>query len=172
MPRSKVGVALTQERNTTHGSFDDVASTFARFLATVHNMPNWSRLSPTKQMALGEIFHKVARIGHGDPEHPDHWNDIAGYGELGGRNCAPPAPSLRKARKRVPSIEKIIRDKALAKKRVKKPAAKKVAARKDKKPAAKKVTPRRATKTRLVRPVVRRARRPAVAAASPVREAA
>lgn len=28
------------------------------------------------------ILHKIARIMNGDPDHIDHWHDIAGYATL------------------------------------------------------------------------------------------
>jgi hypothetical protein len=32
--------------------------------------------------ALEMICHKIARVLNGDPNHHDHWHDIAGYATL------------------------------------------------------------------------------------------
>jgi hypothetical protein len=42
----------------------------------------WKRLSVGQREALEMIAHKIARILSGDPNHKDHWEDIAGYAEL------------------------------------------------------------------------------------------
>ena len=39
-------------------------------------------LSPDQAEALDMIAHKIARILNGDPNHHDHWHDIAGYATL------------------------------------------------------------------------------------------
>jgi len=39
-------------------------------------------LTPAMQEALDMIFHKIGRIGNGDPFYDDSWIDIAGYAQL------------------------------------------------------------------------------------------
>src|SRR5882672_12953722 len=39
-------------------------------------------LTPSQTEALEMIQHKIARILAGDPNHIDHWDDIAGYATL------------------------------------------------------------------------------------------
>ena len=39
-------------------------------------------MSTRQREALGQITFKIARILSGDPNHPDHWDDIAGYALL------------------------------------------------------------------------------------------
>lgn len=41
------------------------------------------KLLPYQVQALEMICVKMARIIAGDPYHPDHWDDIAGYAMLG-----------------------------------------------------------------------------------------
>jgi len=48
----------------------------------MHNSSKWSYLSPTQREALDMTAHKIGRILAGDPDHKDHWDDIAGYTTL------------------------------------------------------------------------------------------
>lgn len=43
--------------------------------------------SAQQREAMHMICVKLARIACGDPLHADHWRDIAGYAELGLRDC-------------------------------------------------------------------------------------
>lgn len=158
MPRSKTGKSLTRTRSATHGPFGEVARITVGITDIFQSTKNWGRLSRVAKMALQEIVHKQARILSGDYKIQDHWNDIGGYAQLGADDVAG-ADELAGLKKRVARVKAA---------KVRKPRpAKKVAAR-PAKVAVKKRTP----KPKLVRPVVRRPRRPAVAAVSPVREAA
>jgi len=115
MPRSSVGKRLVQVRPKTHGDFNEVARTVLALEAVMISTPNWSTMGDVRRMALKEIFHKVARIGCGDLEHADHWDDIGGYAELGKNS----KPIRMPARRRVP----VVKRKA---KPVKKPARKRL----------------------------------------------
>jgi len=44
---------------------------------------NWISLSDEQAEALEMIAVKIARILSGDPEYPDHWDDVIGYAKLG-----------------------------------------------------------------------------------------
>jgi hypothetical protein len=39
-------------------------------------------LNPSQREALDMIQHKIGRILAGNPNHHDHWHDIAGYATL------------------------------------------------------------------------------------------
>jgi hypothetical protein len=74
---------LLAEREHTHGNFDATALIAQRFKDVARNTPNWgSRLTDVQREALEGVFTKVARILSGDPNHKDHWSDVAGGAHL------------------------------------------------------------------------------------------
>lgn len=81
---------LVAERATTHGKWADTARLACGLKAELDAalMRRAGRgqqsLSPAQREALDMILAKVARIVSGDPNHPDHWDDIEGYARLGG----------------------------------------------------------------------------------------
>jgi hypothetical protein len=77
--------ALTQERKKTHGDWAMQSRTANRLkeLLRREGSSNWDRMTPSQQEALDMIATKISRILTGDPNEPDHWNDIAGYAHLG-----------------------------------------------------------------------------------------
>lgn len=75
-------VSLTEERKKHHGNWEDQAGT-ANNLKNAVRTPNWRNLNCMQQEAIDMILTKVSRIVTGDPNHEDHWNDIAGYAYLG-----------------------------------------------------------------------------------------
>lgn len=74
---------LVAERETTHGDFVKMAFAVQAIKAVLRTTPNWPYLTDGQTTALEEIAVKVARILCGDPDHPDHWNDIGGYADRG-----------------------------------------------------------------------------------------
>jgi hypothetical protein len=73
---------ILNERGKVHGDFTDHA-TFAQHLKRIaQSSKNWTALNTVQTEGLEMILHKVARILAGDPNHADHWNDIAGYATL------------------------------------------------------------------------------------------
>ena len=69
---------LLNEREKTHGSFDEVARVAQRLKDEV-----WSASIPNvHQEALDMICTKMARIVCGDHNEIDHFRDIAGYATL------------------------------------------------------------------------------------------
>ena len=73
---------ILEERRKTHGDYDKFAEleqnlqvAFAHFKTTP--------LTPRQCSAVNMILHKLARIGTGDPNFEDHWDDIAGYAMRG-----------------------------------------------------------------------------------------
>jgi hypothetical protein len=73
-------IALLAERRKTHGDFADhafYAQEIKRIIAR-----QYDKLSDEQREALSMIAHKIGRILAGDPNHRDHWDDIAGYARL------------------------------------------------------------------------------------------
>jgi hypothetical protein len=69
-------------RRATHGDFADHARVTQELKAVVQNSPNWGRMSAIQREALEMILHKVGRACSGNPDHIDHWHDMAGYATL------------------------------------------------------------------------------------------
>jgi hypothetical protein len=72
---------LLAARQKTHGDFAEMAAISRALKAVIADRA--ARLSPTQHEALDQIAVKLARIVCGDPNHADHWSDIAGYARLG-----------------------------------------------------------------------------------------
>ena len=74
--------ALIAERDKTHGPWAKTARVAHKLKAYVASEMEADHLTFTQSEALAMILSKIARIVVGDPNHPDHWNDIAGYAKL------------------------------------------------------------------------------------------
>ena len=77
---------ILTERGSNYGSFSGHAN-LAQTLKSVfdnhvrrHGKPEL--FNNTKNEAIDMIFHKLARIGNGDPTYIDSWTDIIGYTQL------------------------------------------------------------------------------------------
>lgn len=68
------------ERGTTHGDFTDNSRVSQELKAILH-CEN-ANLTDVQREAIDMICHKLARIVCGNPNHKDHWHDIAGYAKL------------------------------------------------------------------------------------------
>ena len=75
--------AILIERRNQHGPFD-IHAHFSQALKAIacSDSGNWPSLSVTQREAIEMIIHKIARILAGNPNHIDHWDDIAGYATL------------------------------------------------------------------------------------------
>lgn len=73
---------LIESREATHGSFHAKAGLIQGMKSYLRSMPNWKTLLPEQREALDMIVSKIGRIMTGNPDEPDHWNDIAGYAIL------------------------------------------------------------------------------------------
>lgn len=72
---------ILKERQKTHGEFRthaEISQDLKRVL--IHHYTQ--KMSDTQAEALDMICHKIARILNGNPNHKDHWDDIAGYATL------------------------------------------------------------------------------------------
>lgn len=78
-----MSASLIAEREKTHGRWPITAS-IAQKLKQLVAEPGAGDLSFTQREAIDMILTKVARIYAGNPDHIDHWRDIAGYAALGG----------------------------------------------------------------------------------------
>lgn len=72
---------ILDQRQKTHGNFEKVAILDTELFSTF-NTYLYSSLSDEQYCAIKMILHKIARIGCGDPEFIDHWQDIIGYAQL------------------------------------------------------------------------------------------
>jgi hypothetical protein len=67
------------DRKHTHGPFEEFSHICQELKAIVYNSPDYAALSDVQKEVLDMTCHKLARILTGDPNHIDHWEDIAGY---------------------------------------------------------------------------------------------
>ena len=74
--------ATLAQRQSTYGSFTQVANTTGQLMAVIRNSPNGSTLPYAHEEALHMICSKIARIMNGDFNHLDSWHDIGGYSKL------------------------------------------------------------------------------------------
>lgn len=79
---------LLHERGKTHGDYSDHATctqdlkrclSFWLNKRAERGQPD---LSDEAKESLDMILHKIGRIVAGQWDHPDHWDDIAGYAKL------------------------------------------------------------------------------------------
>ncbi len=73
---------ILNEREKTHGKFEDHAAITYAIKYTMRNAVNWPYLRATQKEALDMIAHKIGRILAGNQDIKDHWDDIAGYATL------------------------------------------------------------------------------------------
>jgi hypothetical protein len=79
---------ILNEREKTHGDYEAVSlfhTTILRFMQDEIKKMRRLDVEPIKSthfLALEMICLKMARIVCGDPNHADHWDDIAGYAML------------------------------------------------------------------------------------------
>jgi len=69
-------------REKTHGSYPSTAKISQSIKDAMRGSPNWIRLTDVQAESLEMIAVKLARILCGDPDFPDHWQDVIGYAKL------------------------------------------------------------------------------------------
>ena len=74
---------IIQERAKTHGDYKSTAGWSQSLKDMFRSSGNWNTLNDGQREALEMIAVKLARLLNGNPQFPDHWNDISGYGNLG-----------------------------------------------------------------------------------------
>jgi hypothetical protein len=82
--------ALLAERGKTHGDYGDHARVTQALKRLMEAEKNWAVLTDCQRETLHMIAHKIGRILTGDPNHKDHYDDIAGYSRLISDRLQPP----------------------------------------------------------------------------------
>jgi Domain of unknown function (DUF6378) len=74
---------ILAERRSQHGDFSVHAVLTQRLKAVAwSDVGGYSSLTDVQREAVDMILHKIGRILAGNPNHRDHWDDIAGYAKL------------------------------------------------------------------------------------------
>ena len=73
---------IIQEREKTHGNYKVQSGWSQTLKDMLRATPNWHYLNDGQKEALELIATKLARLTHGDPNFPDHPQDIGGYAKL------------------------------------------------------------------------------------------
>ena len=75
--------SILAERRNQHGDFSVHAVLTQRLKAVAwSDVGGYSSLTDVQREAVDMILHKIGRILAGNPNHRDHWDDIAGYAKL------------------------------------------------------------------------------------------
>ena len=74
---------IINERAKTHGLYKHTAAWSQSIKDMFRGSPNWQHMNDGQKEALEMIAVKLARLLNGNPQFPDHWDDISGYGKLG-----------------------------------------------------------------------------------------
>ena len=78
---------IPKRRLATHGDFAQSAEISQRIKYALRLGPKWHTLTSAQREAVEMNAFKLARIVCGDPDHVDHWDDTAGYAQLGRAAC-------------------------------------------------------------------------------------
>lgn len=81
MPKSSTR-ELREQRGAVHGNFEEGARISQGTMQLWQTGSKWNELTDAQRECLHMIAHKVHRILTGNPNHQDHWDDIAGYAHL------------------------------------------------------------------------------------------
>ncbi|HXJ00957.1 MAG TPA: DUF6378 domain-containing protein [Micropepsaceae bacterium] len=93
MSETKDIQATLTDRGQTHGDYRQQARASQTLLNAMRLQEGWERLSISQCDSLQMIAVKISRILSGNPNHKDHWDDIAGYALLISRQLAAPEPA-------------------------------------------------------------------------------
>lgn len=85
--------ATLEQRGKVHGDYENQCAITNAIKSVIREANNWSELRPSQQEALDMFATKMGRILEGDPNHPDHWHDIAGYATLVENTLVPKDPN-------------------------------------------------------------------------------
>jgi hypothetical protein len=78
---------LLEERQVTHGSFEDNAIISQAMKASFRSCPGWNRLKDIEKESMDMIALKFSRILSGRSLSRQHWEDIVGYAKLVEEKC-------------------------------------------------------------------------------------
>lgn len=87
---------LIDNRQGVHGEFMENSRATWEIMRALQDERNWSILPDHMKHALYMCAHKMARIVAGNPEHSDHWEDIAGYATLVAQRIEKPIKPIDK----------------------------------------------------------------------------
>ncbi|MBD3750735.1 MAG: hypothetical protein IE931_14705 [Sphingobacteriales bacterium] len=74
---------ILDERGSNYGPFYSHAELTQALKNTFYSYAESEDiLTPSMREALDMIFHKIGRIGNGNPYYKDSWIDICGYAQL------------------------------------------------------------------------------------------
>jgi len=73
---------LIEEREHTHGDFEESSEYVQNAKTLMHKTPNWIELDGDQKESLHMIQHKIGRILYGDHNFLENWRDISGYATL------------------------------------------------------------------------------------------
>lgn len=79
---------ILEERGKTHGDYRVHAEVAQTLKEVFFRTRGREKLNAAQAEAVDMILHKLGRIAAGNPNHQDHWNDIAGYATLAADRCA------------------------------------------------------------------------------------
>lgn len=86
-PKAPAGVTdiaeLIATRRGTHGDWQVQSAIEQAVKDRLRAGPCWPMMLPAQRAAVEMIAVKLSRIVSGNPNEPDHWDDIAGYARLG-----------------------------------------------------------------------------------------
>lgn len=78
---------LLEERQHTHGTFEDNAIISQSFKRMFRAGPGWNMLSDIEREAMDMIALKFSRILSGKSMSKQHWEDVVGYAKLVEEKC-------------------------------------------------------------------------------------
>jgi len=78
---------LLEEREHTHGSFEDNAIISQMLKSAFRSTPKWSKLTEIEREAMDMIACKFSRILSGKSMQKQHWEDVVGYAKLIEEKC-------------------------------------------------------------------------------------
>jgi len=78
---------LLNERQSTHGSFEDNAIISQSFKRMFRAGPGWNTLSDIEKESMDMIALKFSRILSGKSMSKQHWEDVVGYAKLVEEKC-------------------------------------------------------------------------------------
>jgi len=73
---------ILKARETTHGSFRMKSAFIQNIMKNISELSTYKDMTPDQKESIHMILVKLSRIIYGNPNHKDHWDDIAGYAEL------------------------------------------------------------------------------------------
>ena len=78
---------LLEERQQTHGSYEDNAIISQSLKRMFRAGPGWNRLTDIERESLDMIALKFSRILSGKSMSKQHWEDVVGYAKLVEEKC-------------------------------------------------------------------------------------